>query len=133
MQNSTIKNESFSSSSSQTNKKSQRRRWLIRTGCLLASGTVIMASIGGHKYEWSARTTSLYNTAITYSFFNSFAVILSGFITESLVPAGLFIAGTLGFSAPIWYKAFTQSRALNFLMPYGGVSLILAWISLAFL
>jgi len=133
MQKSSNSNELSSSSYSNTERRNQRRKWVIRTGCLLAAGTVTMGALGGHKYEWSARTTSLYHTAINYSFFNSVGVILSAFITESLVPPGLFIGGILGFSVPIWLKAFTQSRALYMLLPFGGVMLILGWVAAAFL
>jgi len=126
-------NLSFSSSSVDPRKKSPLRKWIFRAGCGLAGTTIIIASLGGHKYEWSAHKKYLFNLGINYSFFNALGMIISSLVTESPLPAALFLGATLGFSTPIWYKCFTERATLSALLPFGGIAMIAAWIALAIL
>jgi len=129
-----MQNVSFSSTSSvDPRKKSPLRKWIFRSGCLLAGTTIILASLGGHKYEWSQHKKHLFNLGVKYSLFNSVGMIIASIVTDSPYPAGLFLSGILGFSAPIWFKCFTNHSTFSGLMPFGGLLMIGAWIALAFL
>ena len=126
-------NLSFSSSSGDPRKKSPLRKWIFRAGCGLAATTIILASLGGHKYEWSAHKKRLFDLGLNYSFYNAVGMIVSSFVTDSPLPAGLFAAATLGFSVPIWFKCFTDKSTLSALLPFGGILMIVSWIALAVL
>ncbi len=112
-------------------KQNQTRKWLFRAGCTLACTSVIVASLGGHQYEWSAHKKTLFATAVNFSFFSSIGAIISSLTSSSVIPFGLFLAGYLGFSVPIWYKSWTDSRILSKFLPYGGVAMFLSWAALA--
>ena len=99
----------------------------------MASLTIIMASIGGHKYEWSAHKKYLFSEATKYSLANSIGVLLSALYSDTIYPACFFIIGSLCFSGPIMYKCFTDSNALSKFAPIGGIAMILGWGLLAIL
>ncbi len=92
-----------------------------------------MASLGGHKYEWTAHKKHLYSEATQFALSNSVGILLSALYSDTIYPACFFMIGTLFFSGPIMYKCFTDSRVLSKLPPIGGTAMILAWGLLAFL
>jgi len=106
---------------------------LFRAGCIKAALTIVIASAGGHKYDWAPERKLLYSDAVKYSLFNSTGIIISSLTTTSLVPAVLFTSATLMFCVPSWYKCFTGKADLHKLMPFGGMCMITSWLALAFL
>lgn len=105
---------------------------LFKVGCLKAAASIIVASAGGHKHEWSPYKKQLYSDAVKYSLFNSVGIIVSSLTTTSLIPAALFLSGTAMFCAPAWYKCFTDNNQFQKFMPFGGVCMIAGWVALAF-
>lgn len=111
---------------------SKTRKWVYRSGCILAATTITVAALGGHKYDWSTHKKNLFFQAIKFGMFNSVGLIIAAFKGDNLLPAYLFAGSTLGFCGPIMYKCFTDSNVLSRFMPFGGILLIGAWIALAF-
>ena len=106
---------------------------LFKLGCIKAAASIIVASAGGHKHEWSPYKKQLYGDAVKYSLFNSVGIILTSMASTSVIPVGLFLTGTTLFCIPAWYKCFTDSNEYQKAMPFGGVCMIGAWVALAFL
>lgn len=107
--------------------------FLFRLGCFKAVASIVVASMGGHKHEWTPYKKQLYGDAVKYSLFNSVGIILTTLVTTSVIPPILFLSGTAMFCVPAWYKCFSDSNQFQKFMPFGGVSMMAAWISLAFL
>ena len=106
---------------------------LFRVGCIKAALTIVMASAGGHKYEWTPERRLLFSDAVKYSLANSMGIILTSMTTTSVVPAVLFGSATLLFCGPAWYKCFTGSSDFHKFMPFGGMCMITSWLALAFM
>ena len=111
---------------------SNTRKWIYRSGCILAATTVTIAAIGNRKYEWSAHKKHVFSIAIKFGMFNSVGLIISAFKGDNLLPAYLFAGSTIGFCGSVWYKSFTDSNALSRVVPFGALLLVGAWIALAF-
>jgi len=105
---------------------------LFKVGCLKVAASIVVASAGGHKQDWSPYKKQLYSDAVKYSVFNSIGIIVSSLTTTSMIPAVLFLSATAMFCVPAWYKCFTDSNKLHKFMPYGGASMIAGWVVLAF-
>ncbi len=104
----------------------------FKVGCLKAAASLVIASAGGHKHEWSPYRKDLYGKGVQFSLFNSVGIIISSLVTQSYIPPALFLAGTLLFCAPAWYKCFTEKNDMQKFMPFGGACMIGAWVVLAF-
>ena len=106
-------------------------RYLWYAGCATSTFTIIMASVGGHRYEWSEHKKLLYTTANMYGLFSGIGMLLSSIHSKTMYPGLCFLLSVLCFSGPIWYKSFTDKNTLSKLLPIGGSALILAWALLA--
>ena len=109
-------------------------KWAYKLGCLNAAFTIIVGAAGGHKETWSQDRKNTFHKAQIYHFMNSLGMIVSSLSVNSPIPLFLFGCGTFLFCCPLYHKAFTDKKTLSgFLPPWGGMGMILAWISLAFL
>ena len=104
---------------------------IFRLGCFLAAGSIVIASAGGHKQEWTPYRKGLFSDTVKYAMFNSVGIIISSFATRSIVPPILFIGATALFCGPAFYKCFTDKSDLQKLMPVGGMLMIASWVTLA--
>lgn len=110
------------------------RKWLTVAGFMGASAVAIGA-YGAHvvypRKEIPDNRKAIFETANKYHFLHSLAIISVPFARKSGVTGGLFIIGTLLFSGSCYYYAITDNKKASAYAPYGGVTLILAWLSLA--
>jgi len=80
-------------------------------------------------------------TAVRYHQLGALVVVVVGLALQAGLPqsfgrrlaisGGLFVAGTLLFSFSIYAAALSGVEALTWLTPVGGITLMLAWLSLA--
>lgn len=83
------------------------------------------------RKEIEDKRKAVFETANKYHFLHSLALISVPFARKSGLAGGLFLTGTLIFSGSCYYYAITDNRKVSKYAPYGGVILILAWLSLA--
>lgn len=74
---------------------------------------------------------AVFETANKYHFLHSLALISVPFARKSNLAGTLFVTGTVLFSGSCYYYAITDNKNVSKYAPYGGVTLILAWLSLA--
>lgn len=74
---------------------------------------------------------AVFETANKYHFLHSLALIGVPFARKSGLTGYLFLTGTLIFSGSCYYYAITDNKSVSQFAPYGGMTLILAWLSLA--
>lgn len=83
------------------------------------------------RKEIADNRKAVYETANKYHFLHALAIISVPFARKPALAGGLFVTGTLIFSGSCYYYAITDNKMASKYAPYGGVALILAWLSLA--
>ena len=111
----------------------------IRNGSLLCALGVILGAFGAHglKSKLSASMLETYQTANHYLFLHAFAIILYGLFCAQTKretkfwPGHLFLLGIMLFSGSLYLIIFTGDHTYGLITPFGGLSLIMAWIGFA--
>lgn len=113
---------------------------LLLTGALLGLLSVIIGAMADHG-AWAEAMADSVATAIRYHQLGAMMAVIAGLAV--LIPAAepaqsilrlagwLFIAGIVLFSFSIYAAAFSGVRALTYITPFGGVTMMLAWLALA--
>jgi uncharacterized membrane protein YgdD (TMEM256/DUF423 family) len=83
------------------------------------------------KKEIEDRRKAVFETANKYHFLHALALVTVPFARKPGLAGGLFLTGTLIFSGSCYYYAITDNKNVSKYAPYGGITLILAWLSLA--
>lgn len=112
----------------------------IRAGAALMLLGVALGAFGAHALQQALTVKQLasYQTGVLYQQLHSLALILVG-IVALVTPASrwlpraavLFGVGIIFFSGSIYAMAFGAPRWFGMVAPVGGVSFMLAWLSLA--
>jgi uncharacterized membrane protein YgdD (TMEM256/DUF423 family) len=107
-------------------------KWLFRLGALNAGLSVAVQAVGGHK-PWEIDRKLIFQKAFDMHISSSVGMMLCSLKPGKFVimPGILFLAGSALFSGLAYYRCFSNDRSINYLMPVGGSSIILAWIFLA--
>lgn len=109
------------------------RKWIAIAG-LMGASAVALGAYGSHvvypKQEIEDRRKAVFETANKYHFLHALALVTVPFARKSGLAGGLFLTGTLIFSGSCYYYAITDNRAVSKYAPYGGVTLVFAWLSL---
>ena len=101
---------------------------------------VVLGAFGAHalKGKMDAYSLGVFETAVQYHFYHSFALLVVGVIALSqpqtvlLKSSGyLFILGLVVFSGSLYLLSITGVRWLGAITPLGGLALIGAWACLA--
>jgi uncharacterized membrane protein YgdD (TMEM256/DUF423 family) len=101
---------------------------------------VIFGAFGAHalKGKLDNHALNIFETAVQYHFYHSFALLMVGVIaitqpqTALLKSTGwLFIVGIVIFSGSLYLLSFTGLRWLGAVTPLGGLTLIAGWACLA--
>lgn len=83
------------------------------------------------RKEIADNRKAVFETANKYHFLHSLALISVPFVRKPGITGGFFLVGTMVFSGSCYYYAITDNKSVSKYAPYGGVTLILAWLSLA--
>jgi uncharacterized membrane protein YgdD (TMEM256/DUF423 family) len=112
----------------------------IGAGALLMLLGVILGAFGAHALQkmLTLRQLASYQTGVLYQQLHALALILVG-ILALVTPASrwlpraavLFGVGICCFSGSIYALAFGAPRWLGMVAPMGGLSFMLAWLSVA--
>jgi uncharacterized membrane protein YgdD (TMEM256/DUF423 family) len=101
---------------------------------------VILGAFGAHalKGKLDAYSLGIYETAVQYHFYHSFALLAVGILalsqpqTALLKSSGwLFFVGILVFSGSLYLLSITGVRWLGAITPIGGLAFIAGWACLA--
>ncbi|MCK5726470.1 MAG: DUF423 domain-containing protein [Thiotrichaceae bacterium] len=110
---------------------------LLLMGSIFALLAVVLGAFGAHALKDILTTdqSHTYETAIKYQFYHSFALLSTGILfhlfpkNRSFQWAGyLFAIGMILFSGSLFLYLATDYKALVFLTPIGGLTLIIAWL-----
>ena len=103
---------------------------------------VALGAFGAHalKDRLDAYSLDVYQKAAFYHFIHALGILIVsaltrvGALTESACTTvcALLLAGIVLFSGSLYLLALTGTRALGAITPFGGVSFIAAWLSLAY-
>ena len=112
----------------------------IRAGAALMLLGVVLGAFGAHALQQvlTVKQLASYQTGVLYQQLHSLALILVGIIAL-VTPASrwlpraavLFGVGIIFFSGSIYAMTFGAPRWFGMVAPVGGVSFMLAWLSLA--
>lgn len=101
---------------------------------------VALGAFGAHglKTKLSSEMLSVYQTAVQYHFYHTFALALVGVLclhfTNTVllrISAYGFIAGIVLFSGSLYLLSITGMRWLGPITPIGGLCFLAAWLTLA--
>jgi uncharacterized membrane protein YgdD (TMEM256/DUF423 family) len=116
------------------------RLW-ISIGAFSAAVAVTLGAFGAHglKGQLTAAALETFQTGVSYQFYHSLGLILIGVIVPANKPSAmlsaagwLMLAGILLFSGSLYLLSTTGIRSIGIVTPFGGLSLIVAWLMLAF-
>jgi uncharacterized membrane protein YgdD (TMEM256/DUF423 family) len=115
--------------------------WSAIGAGLMALG-VMLGAFGAHalKERLDAYSMDVYQKAVFYHFIHALGILIvsvlfrAGALTESActIVCALLAAGIVLFSGSLYLLAFTGSRGLGAITPFGGLSFIGAWLLLAY-
>jgi uncharacterized membrane protein YgdD (TMEM256/DUF423 family) len=113
----------------------------ISIGAISAAFSVVLGAFGAHGLEGHLRPEALdaFKTGVQYQFYHSLGLILIGVIASSIKPPGMLsaagwmmLAGIILFSGSLYLLSTTGMQSFGVVAPFGGLSLIVAWLMLAF-
>lgn len=115
-------------------------QYFLFIGSILLMLAVIMGAIGAHivAHKSSPIQLSIYETAVRYQFYHSFALLIVGLLLQKspgnkwLIAAGiLFIVGLLCFCGSLYTITLAETSTIAMLAPVGGSAFIFGWLTLA--
>ncbi|XP_055375267.1 transmembrane protein 256 homolog [Condylostylus longicornis] len=106
--------------------------YMIRLAGLSGATAVILGAYGSHRHynEDKGESKAVFEVGNRFHFFHSIALMAVPMCRQPVLTGCLIIAGTLLFSGPCYYKAFTGKTQFSKVAPIGGCCLILAWLSM---
>lgn len=116
-------------------------RLFLALGAINAFVCVLMGAIGAHilKQKLSSDLYNTFQTGLQYHFYHALGLILIGTLLFHLPQSKLvklsgwvMLTGILFFSGTLYVISFTEMRTLGMVAPIGGVSLMSAWLMLAY-
>lgn len=113
---------------------------LMVIACLLLLSGTLLGALGSHALDdiLTPKKISSWELAVQYQLIHGLGLILIVLLYEKLGQpalikwtAWLMLAGILMFSGTIYSTALGAPAALGIITPFGGSSLMLAWLLLA--
>jgi uncharacterized membrane protein YgdD (TMEM256/DUF423 family) len=110
---------------------------LIASACLLLLTGVILGALGAHAITLTPAKQNSWELAVQYQLIHGIGMILIAMLYQQWVIPLLRWAGTimligiLLFSGSIYATALGAPAGLSQIAPYGGSSLMIAWLLLA--
>jgi len=109
-------------------------RNFVRIAGLSGALAVALGAYGSHVIEMSDKVDDerkrSFRSANLYHFIGTFGLIASSLAKYPSVSGGLMAAGTLVFCGSCYVYAVSGDAAYKKYAPYGGTTLIVAWLSL---
>lgn len=115
------------------------KTWLV-IGALSMALAVGLGAFGAHglKSRLTPDLLAIWHTGVDYHFYHALGLLMlaltMGFFPDAQglrLAAGLMLGGMLVFSGSLYVLALTGLRWLGAITPLGGLSLIAAWLVMA--
>jgi uncharacterized membrane protein YgdD (TMEM256/DUF423 family) len=114
------------------------RVWLV-VAALNGFIAVAAGAFGAHalQHRLDAHALQVFETAARYQMYHALAMGLAAFALREQVAApaqwaaALFLTGIVLFSGSLYLLARTGARTFGFVTPFGGLAVLLGWLSLA--
>ena len=109
----------------------------LSLGALLAGMAVILGAFGAHAMRDSLEPhqREIWHTAVTYQMWHALGLGLISHIKDDSrllrLSGWLMTFGTVLFCGSLYLLVLSGVRSLGMITPFGGLSLILAWLVLA--
>ncbi|MBD66557.1 MAG: hypothetical protein CME62_15200 [Halobacteriovoraceae bacterium] len=101
---------------------------------------VLIGAFGAHGLEKiaSAKALKTFQTGVQYHYYHGFALFILAIIAgvykiDVQKPALLFLLGIFLFSFNCYLYAMTQVKTFAMIVPFGGVSFVAGWFTLAYI
>ena len=115
-------------------------RLLSATGALLLALATALGAIASHALGGTLDAGALHSfeTAVEYQFIHSLGLLVAAILLERqpskplFIGAALLLVGILFFCGGVYASSLDGPRWIARLAPTGGVSLIVAWLVIAF-
>jgi len=105
---------------------------LFRVGAVSGALAVALSAYGSHGFKPSdPYFNKVFQSAQNIHMLHSLLLLTSPLWKNKNLTGGLVLVGTLLFSGSCYLVAFTENRSYGKLAPYGGMSLIFGWLTLA--
>ncbi|QIR14033.1 DUF423 domain-containing protein [Shewanella aestuarii] len=112
---------------------------LLSFAALSGFMAVALGAFGAHglKNIAPAELVSIFNLAVEYQFYHTFALVVVAFGAQWLSPrlltwsAGFFITGIALFSGSLYLYALIGAKWIGPITPMGGLCLLIGWLLLA--
>ncbi|XP_069950083.1 UPF0382 inner membrane protein YgdD isoform X4 [Cherax quadricarinatus] len=108
-------------------------RWFIRIAGISGAAAVALGAYGAHVFyrrEYPEELKQVYETANRYHFLHTLALLGVPLCRRPKLAGALFVAGTAIFCGTCYYYALTGSKNVRQYTPYGGMLLIVGWLSM---
>jgi len=93
---------------------------------------VAMGAYGAHAFAADKpELKRVYDTANFHHFVHTLALLAVPLCRRPVLTGSLMITGTTVFCGTIYYHALTEEKIFRKYTPYGGIILMLAWLSMA--
>jgi len=103
----------------------------VRLAGLSGAAAVALGAYGAHSFPPEKQEMKrVYDTANFYHFVHTMALLAVPLARRPVVSGTLFVGGTTVFCGTIYYHALTEEKKYRKFTPYGGVMLIMGWLSL---
>jgi len=103
----------------------------VRLAGLSGAAAVALGAYGAHSFPpEKAEMKRVYDTANFYHFVHTMALFAVPLARRPVLSGTLMIGGMSIFCGTIYYHALTEEKTLRKYTPYGGVLLIIAWLTL---
>ena len=114
------------------------RVWLV-IAALNGFVAVAVGAFGAHALQnrLDAHAMQVFETGARYQMYHALGIGLAAFAmrddaaTPATIAAALFLAGIVLFSGSLYLLALTGTRAFGLVTPFGGLSFLLGWATLA--
>lgn len=103
----------------------------VRLAGLSGASAVALGAYGAHNFTAEKQEMKkVYDTANFYHFVHTMALLAVPLTRRPALSGTLLVGGMSVFCGTIYYHALTEEKSLRKYTPYGGVLLILAWLSM---
>jgi len=104
----------------------------VRLAGLSGAVAVALGAYGAHSFAADkADMKRVYDTANFYHFVHTLALLAVPMTRRPVLTGTLMVAGMSVFCGTIYYHALTEEKAFRKYTPYGGILLMMAWVSMA--
>ncbi|KAG7174425.1 transmembrane protein 256 homolog [Homarus americanus] len=109
-------------------------RWFVRIAGISGATAVALGAYGAHVFyrrEYPEELKQVYETANRYHFLHTLALLGVPLCKRPKLAGALIATGTAIFCGTCYYYALTGSKNVRQYTPYGGMLLIVGWLSMA--